>query len=49
MFALLAAVAWFFVAVGITAVGPVSLPWLGACFVALHLAFGLPVSRWSRS
>lgn len=47
MFALLAAVAWFLVAVGIAAVGPVSLVWLGACLVALHLALGW-TAPWSR-
>lgn len=48
MFALIAAVLWFLTAVGITSLGPVSLVWLGACLLALHLAVGWPVPWPSR-
>ena len=47
MFAAIAAVLLFLVAIGIGHAGPVSLVWLAACLVALHLAFGTPVP-WPR-
>ena len=40
MLAFLAAILWFLVAIGITHLKVVSLAWLGATCVALHLAFG---------
>lgn len=46
MFALLAAVCWFLVSVGVADVGPVSLAWLGACLLALQFAFGSAVPGW---
>lgn len=50
MFALIAAILWFLVAIGIDA-GALSLVWLGAAFLALHFAtdWALPLpGSWRR-
>lgn len=48
MFALVAAVLLFFVAIGVRHLGPVDLFTLALAFWALHFAYGVGVPLWRR-